>query len=111
MGADTAAVTPFAGQTEHFVSVGGMDTYYERYGSCPPVILIPAGGSQMSTWRFNIGALSGSHEVWTLDLSSPDIPALVLGRILVCSDRDFRPPTTSQKQKHLTSLNQQMEAL
>ena len=44
-------------------------------------------------------------------LSSPNISALVLGRILVYSDRDFRPPTTSQKQKQLTPLNQQIEAL
>lgn len=55
-------------KTGHFVSVGGMDTYYERYGSGPPLILIPPGGSHTSTWRFNIGALSRSHEVWTLDL-------------------------------------------
>jgi 4,5:9,10-diseco-3-hydroxy-5,9,17-trioxoandrosta-1(10),2-diene-4-oate hydrolase len=51
-----------------FVSVDGIATYYERYGSGPPLILIPAGGSHTSTWRFNIGALSRSHEVWTLDL-------------------------------------------
>jgi hypothetical protein len=44
-------------------------------------------------------------------LSSPNISALVLGRILVYSDRDFRPPMTSQKQKQLTPLNQQIEAL
>jgi len=37
--------------------------------------------------------------------------ALVLGRILVYSDRDFRPPMSSQKQKQLTPLNQQIEAL
>jgi hypothetical protein len=55
-------------KTGHFVSVGGIDTYYERHGSGPSLILIPAGGSQTSTWRFNIGALSRSHEVWTLDL-------------------------------------------
>ena len=55
-------------KTGHFVSVGGIDAYYERYGSGPPLILIPAGGSHTSTWRFNIGALSRSHEVWTLDL-------------------------------------------
>jgi 4,5:9,10-diseco-3-hydroxy-5,9,17-trioxoandrosta-1(10),2-diene-4-oate hydrolase len=55
-------------KTGHFVSVGGIDTYYERYGSGPPLILIPAGLSHTSTWRFNIGALSRSHEVWTLDL-------------------------------------------
>jgi|694.fasta_scaffold135143_3 pimeloyl-ACP methyl ester carboxylesterase len=51
-----------------FVSVGGIDTYYERYGSGPPVILIPAGGSHTNTWRFNIEALSRTHEVWTFDL-------------------------------------------
>ena len=55
-------------KTGHFVPVGGMDTYFERYGSGPPLILIPPGGSHTSTWRFNIGALSRSHEVWTLDL-------------------------------------------
>lgn len=44
-------------------------------------------------------------------LSSPNISALVLGAILVYSDRDFRSPTTSQKQKQLTPLNQQIEAL
>lgn len=52
----------------HFVSVDGVDTYYERYGSGPPVILIPPGGSHTSTWRYNIEALSRSHEVWTFDL-------------------------------------------
>jgi 4,5:9,10-diseco-3-hydroxy-5,9,17-trioxoandrosta-1(10),2-diene-4-oate hydrolase len=55
-------------KTGRFVSVGGIDTYYERYGSGPPLILIPAGASHTSTWRFNVGALSRSHEVWTLDL-------------------------------------------
>jgi 4,5:9,10-diseco-3-hydroxy-5,9,17-trioxoandrosta-1(10),2-diene-4-oate hydrolase len=55
-------------KTGQFVSVDGIDTYYERYGSGPPLILIPAGISHTSTWRFNIGALSRSHEVWTLDL-------------------------------------------
>lgn len=54
--------------TGHFVLVGEIETYYERYGSGPPLILIPPGGSHTSTWRFNIGALSRSHEVWTLDL-------------------------------------------
>jgi len=44
-------------------------------------------------------------------LSSPNISALLLGRILVYSDRDFRPPMTSQKQKQLTPLNQQIGAL
>ena len=55
-------------KTGHFISVGGIDTYYERHGSGPPLILIPPGGSHTSTWRFNIGVLSRSHEVWTLDL-------------------------------------------
>jgi 4,5:9,10-diseco-3-hydroxy-5,9,17-trioxoandrosta-1(10),2-diene-4-oate hydrolase len=55
-------------KTGQFVSVGGMDTYFERHGSGPPLILIPPGGSHTSSWRFNIGALSRSHEVWTLDL-------------------------------------------
>ena len=55
-------------KTGHFVLVGGIDTYYERHGSGLPLILIPAGGSHTSTWRFNIGALSRSYEVWTLDL-------------------------------------------
>jgi pimeloyl-ACP methyl ester carboxylesterase len=52
----------------NFVSISGIDTYYERYGSGPPLVLIPPGGSHTSTWRFNIGALSPSHEVWVLDL-------------------------------------------
>jgi pimeloyl-ACP methyl ester carboxylesterase len=55
-------------RTGHFISVDGIDTYYERYGSGPPLILIPPGGSHTNTWRFNIGALSRSHEVWTFDL-------------------------------------------
>src|SRR5271165_6067831 len=55
-------------KTGHFVSVGGIETYYERCGSGPPLLLIPSGGSHTSTWRFNIGALSHSHEVFTLDL-------------------------------------------
>jgi len=55
-------------KTGHFVPVGGIDTYYERYGSGPPLILVPAGASHTSTWRYNIGALSRSHEVWILDL-------------------------------------------
>jgi pimeloyl-ACP methyl ester carboxylesterase len=55
-------------KTGYFVLVGGVDTYYERNGSGPALILIPPGGSHTSTWRFNIGALSRSHEVWTLDL-------------------------------------------
>jgi hypothetical protein len=28
------------GKTGHFVSVDGIDAYYERYGSGPPLILI-----------------------------------------------------------------------
>jgi len=52
----------------HFISVAGVDTYYERHGSGPPLILVPPGGSHTSTWRFNIGPLSRSHEVWTFDL-------------------------------------------
>ncbi|MGA7124348.1 MAG: alpha/beta hydrolase [Polyangiaceae bacterium] len=52
----------------HFVSIDGIDTYYERYGSGPSLILIPPGGSHTSTWRFNVDALSRSHEVWTFDL-------------------------------------------
>ncbi len=55
-------------KTGRFVSIDGIDTYYERYGSGPPLILIPPGGSHTSTWRFNIEALSRSHEVWTVDL-------------------------------------------
>lgn len=55
-------------KTGHFALIGGIDTYYERLGSGPPLILIPPGGVHTSTWRFNIGALSRSHEVWTLDL-------------------------------------------
>ncbi len=58
----------FLAKKGHFVSIDGIDTYYERYGSGPPLILIPPGGSHTSTWRFNIAALSRSHEVWTLDL-------------------------------------------
>jgi pimeloyl-ACP methyl ester carboxylesterase len=54
--------------TGQFISVGGINTYYERHGSGPPLILIPPGGSHASTWRFNIGDLSRSHEVWTFDL-------------------------------------------
>jgi pimeloyl-ACP methyl ester carboxylesterase len=54
--------------TGQFVSVGGINTYYERRGSGPTLILIPPGGSHTSTWRFNTSALSRSHEVWTLDL-------------------------------------------
>jgi hypothetical protein len=46
----------------HFVSIHGIDTYYEQYGSGPPLILVPAGGSHTSTWRFNVDALSRSHE-------------------------------------------------
>ena len=53
-------------KTGDFVSVGGIETYFERRGSGQPLILIPAGASHTSTWRFNIGALSSSHEVWTL---------------------------------------------
>ena len=52
----------------HIVSVDGIDTYYERYGSGAPILLVPPGGSHTSTWRFNVAALSHSHEVWTLDL-------------------------------------------
>jgi pimeloyl-ACP methyl ester carboxylesterase len=67
-----ALVTPLSphklAKPGRFVSIDGIDTYYERYGSGPPLILIPAGGSHTSTWRFNIEALSRSHEVWTLDL-------------------------------------------
>ncbi|MGO9417876.1 alpha/beta fold hydrolase [Roseiarcus sp.] len=55
-------------KSRRFVLVGGIDTYYERRGSGSPLILIPAGGSHTSTWRFNIDALSRSHEVWTFDL-------------------------------------------
>ncbi len=51
-----------------FVSIDGIDTYYERYGSGPPLMLIPPGGGHTSTWRFNIDALCRSHEVWTFDL-------------------------------------------
>jgi hypothetical protein len=45
------------------------------------------------------------------DLSSPNISGLALGRILVYSDRVFQPRMTAQKQKQLTPLNQQIEAL
>ena len=55
-------------KTGHFVSIGGIDTYYERQGSGPPLVLIPPGGSHTNTWRFNIAALSPCHEVWTFDL-------------------------------------------
>jgi 4,5:9,10-diseco-3-hydroxy-5,9,17-trioxoandrosta-1(10),2-diene-4-oate hydrolase len=55
-------------RTGHFVSIDGIDTYYEHYGSGPPLILIPPAGNHTSTWRFNIGTLSRSHEVWTFDL-------------------------------------------
>lgn len=55
-------------KTGHFVAVRGMDAYYERHGSGSPLVLIAPGGSHTSTWRFNVGALSLSHEVWTLDL-------------------------------------------
>lgn len=51
-----------------FVSIDGVDTYYERYGNGPPILLIPPGGAHTSTWRYNIAALSRSHEVWTFDL-------------------------------------------
>jgi len=30
-------------KTGHFVLVGGIDTYYERHGSGPPLILISSG--------------------------------------------------------------------
>jgi hypothetical protein len=36
-------------KTGQFVLVGGIDTYYERHGSGPPLILIPAGGNHTST--------------------------------------------------------------
>ena len=55
-------------KTGRFVSVEGIETYYERRGSGPPLILIPVGGSHTSTWRFNVDALSRSREVWTFDL-------------------------------------------
>ncbi len=51
-----------------FVSVQGIDAYYETYGSGAPLILIPAGGSHTSTWRNNIGPLSQKYQVWTVDL-------------------------------------------
>ena len=54
--------------TGRFVSIAGIDTYYEHYGSGPPLILIPPGGAHTSTWRNNIPALSRAHEVWTFDL-------------------------------------------
>lgn len=52
----------------HFVSVNGIETYFEYQGTGAPVILIPPGGSHTSTWRNNIDALSESYQVWTLDL-------------------------------------------
>ncbi len=55
-------------RTGQFISVNGVETYYERKGSGPPLILIPAGGSHTSTWRFNLDALSQSHDVCVLDL-------------------------------------------
>ena len=52
----------------HFVSIQGIDTYYETQGVGAPLILIPPGGSHTSTWRENIGYLSQKYQVWTLDL-------------------------------------------
>ncbi len=68
MGADPAAFPHRLATSGQFVSVGGIDTYYERRGSGPPIILIPPGGAHTSIWRFNVGALSRTHEVWTFDL-------------------------------------------
>jgi len=36
-------------KTGQFVSVSGIDTYYERHGSGPPLILIPPGASHTNT--------------------------------------------------------------
>jgi 4,5:9,10-diseco-3-hydroxy-5,9,17-trioxoandrosta-1(10),2-diene-4-oate hydrolase len=52
----------------HFVSVHGIDTYYESQGAGAPLILIPPGGGHTSTWRNNLAVLSQSYQVWTLDL-------------------------------------------
>lgn len=68
MDAYPATVTPFAGEDGAlcFSLVSGIDTYYERYGSGAPLILIPPGGSHTSTWRFNVGALSYAlARLWT----------------------------------------------
>lgn len=43
-----------------FVSIHGIDIYYETYGEKgegPAFILIPAGGSHTSTYRFNASVL------------------------------------------------------
>lgn len=57
-----------------FVSVDGVDTYYERYGSGPPIILIPPGGAHTSTWRYNIAALSRRMRSGRLTCQAPATP-------------------------------------
>lgn len=52
----------------NFVVIDGIETYYERRGAGPPVILVPPGGSHANIWRYNVEALARRHEVWIVDM-------------------------------------------
>jgi pimeloyl-ACP methyl ester carboxylesterase len=56
------------GRTGHFITLQGIDTYYETQGAGSPLILVPAGGDSTDTWRYNIPALSKLYKIYTLDL-------------------------------------------
>jgi pimeloyl-ACP methyl ester carboxylesterase len=56
------------GRTGSFISIQGIDTYYETHGTGSPLILIPPAADSTSTWRYNIPTLSKHYRVFTLDL-------------------------------------------
>ena len=58
-----------------FAVVDGIETYWECHGEGPPVLLIPPGGGQVSTWRMTIAALARTHRVWSLDLPGSGLSA------------------------------------
>src|SRR5215831_16875767 len=56
------------GRTGQFITIQGIDTYYETQGTGSPLILVPAGGDSTDTWRYNIPILSKRYKIYTLDL-------------------------------------------
>jgi len=56
------------GRTGQFITIQGIDTYYETHGTGSPLILIPPAIDSTDTWRYNIPTLSKQYQVYALDL-------------------------------------------